>query len=131
MRSPLKNRLLGLLTLLLFAAGIFYQPLCSAGFIDCPPCHEESTAGGGEEEGDCPTCQKSAQLAHSTQQPTKSVDAQVALFQLAFALAEQFVLTAPESPVEVPKPQTTDTPKSLIIRDIKRSIPIRGPSITA
>jgi hypothetical protein len=59
------------------------------------------------------------------------VDAQVVLFQLAFALAQQFVLTAPESPVEAPKPPPSDPPVAFIVRDIKRSTPIRGPSITA
>jgi hypothetical protein len=129
MRPLLRNRLLGLLTLLLFAAGISYQPLCAAGFIDCPPCHSEAGAGD-EEEGECPTCAQSVKLAHSAQ-PSKSVDAPAVLFYVAFVLAEQLVLTAPESSAEAPKPPPADPPVASVIRDIKRSTPIRGPSITA
>lgn len=128
MRSPLSKRVLALLTLLVFAAGISYEPLCAAGFVDCPPCHGE-TSSEGEEEGDCETCGKSAQLAHSAQ-PSKPVDVPVAFLYLAFSLAEQLLFTVPEHVAEMVEPPPAEHRPAMILRDIRRSIPIRGPSVT-
>jgi hypothetical protein len=129
MRLSLNKRLLSLLTLLFFAAGISYQHLCAADLISCEPCETE-THQSQEESGGCKTCQQSADLAKGLQ-PSKTADASLSLIYLAVAITHYIVFTPPEGQLRSAEPLPPEVPPARILRDIKRSTPIRGPSIVA
>lgn len=115
--------------LLFFAAGSSYHSLCAAQIIECQPCHI-IPAEFGEHDAGCKACEESKNLADSAQ-PTKPADFTLAFVQLAVAVIEQIIFTAPEHLVTAVEPPSTDLPLASILQDIKQSIPIRGPSFMA
>lgn len=130
MRSPLTKRLLSLAVMLLFVAGTSYHHLCSAGFVDCPPCGEFAEHGSDESEP-CKSCGESAELA-KVAQPNKTSDLQADFAQVAQTIIAYLVFSVPEDTVPAEVAWTEEElPLASILRDIKRSIPIRGPSTLA
>lgn len=122
------SRLLSFFLLLTFAAGISYQPLCAASLIDCPPCH----CGGEpceEEDQGCGTCEKSAFLA-STVQNSKVPSVSLELVLSPFIQPEPLLLEVPLQVVAVAA-AAEYLPLAGALRDIRRSVPIRGPSFAA
>jgi len=127
MRLSLSKRLVSLLTLLLFATGVSYYHLCAAQVIKCPPCQSE-VEHDTDEAGGCKACGQSAGLAR-TVQPSKSVDVPVAFVLLFTDFVEKLILSTPERSVVGAEVPSTEIPIASILRDIKQSTPIRGPSI--
>lgn len=127
MRLPVRTRLLSLLTLLLFAAGISYHHFCEAQLLDCQPCQVEIGHSGDGDNG-CKDCERSAELGNSLQ---LTKHAALAYVFLVANITQQIVLTPPQHIAQAFEPPRTDLPLAFILRDIKQSIPIRGPSITA
>lgn len=116
--------------MLLFVAGTSYHHICAAGLIDCPPCSEVAGHEQGENEP-CKSCGDSAELAKAAQ-PNKTSDLSLGFTQLAATIIAYLVFNVPEDAVPAEMAWTEeDLPLASILRDIKRSIPIRGPSILA
>lgn len=128
MRSPLNKRLLSLVVMLLFVAGTSYHHLCGAGLIDCQPC-EESAWHEHDEDVPCKSCGDSAELA-KTAQPSKPADHSQHFIQIAATIIAYVAFSVPQDVPQASRPWAQKAlPLASILRDIKRSIPIRGPSI--
>lgn len=116
--------------MLLFAAGSSYHHLCAANLIDCPPCQSESSHSE-DENAPCKSCGDSAKL-EVTVQTSKPSDGALGILFIAVAILSEtpFPPQAEISGDENPEP-SAELPLAAILRDIKQSIPIRGPSILA
>lgn len=125
MGKSLTKRLASLLTLLIFAVGISYHHLCDAEFVECSPCHSEHTSS--DQDSGCETCEHSARLVQNVQL-SKQAEVALASIFLVSVLTSEFVYPEPEQALDPPESPSADLQLQRALRDIKRGIPIRGPS---
>ena len=109
-------------------AASFHHSLCTAGVIHCPPCQIE----GSEGEDACVACSTSRSIAK-----TSLASAKCAAPVMAVCIwTDHFTALLLVPPLKDTEPFLTHldfvTPqKSHYLRDLAKSAPIRGPSLTA
>lgn len=127
MTRPWLQRLMGILLVLLTLGAMTHHGLCAAGIIECVPCQ---SADSGEDDN-CPHC--AASLTMITEGVLKAKQACWAALPLfpAFEWVRMILVKPPSE-----KPVVVSTCEDVCarhehLRDLRRGIPIRAPSLTA
>jgi len=127
MHVSLLQRLMCLLLSLVMLEAVSHHGLCAAGIIECTPCQ----TADHEDEDQCPSCSVSQCMITDGILKAKQVSPSATLLFPNFELTKMLLNGPVGKEPPVIRVDDPSTPRHDYLRDLRQSIPIRAPSLTA